>query len=102
VIGESYQYSLIVDFVNNPSGGGKVTVGGQTIWEPIDSVGTFTGTVVATDISGLVFNFLNPYLGRAEIDFVSVVIATPIPPALYLFGSGLLGLIGIAKRKKAA
>jgi hypothetical protein len=23
----------------------------------------------------------------------------PIPPALYLFGSGLLGLIGIARRK---
>jgi hypothetical protein len=26
----------------------------------------------------------------------------PIPPALYLFGTGLLGLIGIARRKKAA
>ena len=26
----------------------------------------------------------------------------PLPPALYLFGSGLLGLIGIARRKKAA
>jgi hypothetical protein len=28
--------------------------------------------------------------------------AVPIPPALWLFGSGLLGLIGIARRKKAA
>lgn len=26
----------------------------------------------------------------------------PIPPALWLFGSGLLGMIGIARRKKAA
>jgi hypothetical protein len=26
----------------------------------------------------------------------------PVPPALWLFGSGLLGLIGIARRKKAA
>jgi hypothetical protein len=26
----------------------------------------------------------------------------PIPPALWLFGSGLLGLVGIARRKKAA
>ena len=26
----------------------------------------------------------------------------PIPPAVWLFGSGLLGLIGIARRKKAA
>lgn len=25
----------------------------------------------------------------------------PVPPALYLFGSGLLGLIGISRRKKA-
>ena len=23
----------------------------------------------------------------------------PIPPALYLFGSGLLGLIGVARKK---
>jgi hypothetical protein len=26
----------------------------------------------------------------------------PVPPAVWLFGSGLLGLIGIATRKKAA
>lgn len=26
----------------------------------------------------------------------------PVPPALWLFGSGLLGLVGIARRKKAA
>ena len=28
--------------------------------------------------------------------------AVPVPAALWLFGSGLLGLIGIARRKKAA
>jgi hypothetical protein len=28
--------------------------------------------------------------------------ALPIPPALWLFGSGLLGMVGIARRKKAA
>jgi hypothetical protein len=28
--------------------------------------------------------------------------AVPIPPALWLFGSGLLGLVGVARRKKAA
>lgn len=28
--------------------------------------------------------------------------AVPIPPAVWLFGSGLLGLIGISKRKKQA
>ena len=28
--------------------------------------------------------------------------AVPIPPALWLFGSGLLGLVGVARRKKLA
>ena len=30
------------------------------------------------------------------------VSAVPIPPTLWLFGSGLLGLVGVARRKKAA
>jgi hypothetical protein len=29
-------------------------------------------------------------------------LAIPIPSAIWLFGSGLLGLIGIARRKRAA
>lgn len=100
-MGTTYQYSLIVDLVNNLSGGGKVTVGGQTIWQPSDDVGIFSGTVVATDTAGLVFNFLTPHVGRAEFDSVSIkaILATPLPPAVWLFGSGLLGLIGIARRK---
>jgi len=28
--------------------------------------------------------------------------AVPVPPAVWLFGSGLLGLVGMARRKKAA
>jgi len=28
--------------------------------------------------------------------------AVPVPPALWLFGSGLLGLIGISRRKRSA
>lgn len=31
-----------------------------------------------------------------------VIAAVPVPPSLYLFGAGLLGLIGVARRKKAA
>ncbi len=40
-------------------------------------------------------------LGRGY-DFRFSVAPVPIPPALWLFGSGLAGLIGISKRKKAA
>jgi len=32
---------------------------------------------------------------------VIVVAAVPVPPALYLFGSGLLGLVGLGRRKLA-
>jgi len=30
-----------------------------------------------------------------------MITAVPIPPAIWLFGSGLIGLIGIAKRRKS-
>ena len=32
----------------------------------------------------------------------SELVAVPVPPAIWLFGSGLLGLIGIARREKTA
>jgi hypothetical protein len=35
------------------------------------------------------------------VRFVVSGVAVPIPPALYLFGSGLLGLIGISRKKAA-
>ena len=44
-------------------------------------------------------------LGGSGVDFAMddfSFSAVPIPPALYLFGSGLLGLVGVAKRKKSA
>jgi hypothetical protein len=39
--------------------------------------------------------------GAADFTFDFKVAAVPIPAAAWLFGSGLLGLIGIARRKKA-
>ena len=99
-IGATYQYSLTVDLVNNLTGGGKITIGGETIWEPSYNTGTFTGSLVASDTNGLVFNFLSPYVGRAEFDSISIkaILSTPIPATIWLFGSGLLGLIGVARR----
>jgi hypothetical protein len=40
--------------------------------------------------------------GAADFSFDFNVAAVPIPPAAWLFGSGLLGLVGIARGKKAA
>ena len=40
--------------------------------------------------------------GKAYITSNMLISAVPIPGAIWLFGSGLLGLIGVARRKKAA
>ena len=43
-----------------------------------------------------------PWGGAWDYTLTFEVEPIPIPPALYLFGSGLLGLIGIARRRKAS
>ena len=40
-----------------------------------------------------------PEEGGIGLDQFSFDVVVPIPPAIYLFGSGLLGLIGLARRK---
>lgn len=37
--------------------------------------------------------------GRSSVGAVAVSSAVPVPAAVWLFGSGLLGLVGIARRK---
>ena len=64
-------------------------------------VGQFDVLTLAVLGNGLdwdVSYILNP----VSTDFVrlSVVSSVPIPPAVWLFGSGLLGLIGVARRKQ--
>lgn len=46
------------------------------------------------------WNFLLDYSTDSVSLRLEQVSAVPIPPALWLFGSGLLGLIGVARRKK--
>jgi hypothetical protein len=45
---------------------------------------------------------INLDLGSGNSLTVLSISAVPLPPAIWLFGTGLLGLIGIARRKKAA
>jgi len=42
-----------------------------------------------------------PFVGQAP-SFQGTVSAVPVPAAVWLFGSGLVGLAGIARRRKAA
>ena len=74
---------------------------------------TFSGSYVAgPDTSGGVTLQLNATCGadpgcfsNFQIDNVTISAdlpsAVPVPAAVWLFGSGLLGLVGVARRKKA-
>jgi hypothetical protein len=72
--------------------------------EPMDSVYSFS-FMFAHNASDLVLNFSAANLqGIADeswgLDNVQVSVApVPVPPAVWLFGSGLLGLLGIARQK---
>jgi hypothetical protein len=66
-----------------------------------DSVINFGGFVSDELISKAVITPLAPTNGSIFIDDL-MVSAVPIPPAFWLFGSGLLGMIGIARRKQSA
>jgi hypothetical protein len=57
--------------------------------------------LTSVDIIALEF-FTTPVVSEADFEVGSfqVVSAIPVPAAVWLFGSGLLGLVGIARRKQ--
>ena len=103
---------FFAEFFSELSGGGTSSseiLGGG----PLFPNGTWTNytfsTVAGSDVSGGVTLQLKTDCGAnpgctvdAYIDNVSVmadVSAVPVPAAVWLFGSGLLGLVGVARRK---
>ena len=62
--------------------------------------GIWTGTLVSAGNYGSAWGSFDgtPY---SEVFNVQIS-AVPVPPVLWLFGSGLIGLVGVARRKKAA
>lgn len=58
-------------------------------------------TLGVSDLSGA-FGVTSNVLGTVKVSYTYLPAAVPIPPASWLFGSGLLGLVGMARRKKAA
>ena len=79
---------------------GLIPLGPNT--ELASSLGGFQSDIY--DASRLVSFTTDPasgFLGSGTFVF-SAASAVPLPAALWLFGSGLLGLVGIARRKKAS
>jgi hypothetical protein len=97
---------------------------GDTTWSRND-LDNFSMTSFATGVDFLNYQFsLNSNPGQIVLNFPLTITGTdeatgqsfeyeyaestptltalPIPPAVWLFGSGLLGLVGIARREKAA
>ncbi len=59
--------------------------------------------LLSTAAGGLHSGFnVDTIYGTAGGDFAQYTSAVPVPAAVWLFGSGLLGLVGIARRKKSA
>jgi len=52
-------------------------------------------------LSGFMFNDTDQGL-RIATNLQTELSAVPIPPAIWLFGSALLGLVGFSKRRKSA
>ena len=42
-----------------------------------------------------------PYTEKFNITLNGTAAVVPVPAAVWLFGSGLLGLVGVARRKKS-
>ena len=86
--------------------GATINIDVVNIWDVACAAGSCTYT--STDINGdgvLGIGMIDgAFPGfRANFDFVAPEVSqVPVPAAVWLFGSGLLGLVGVARRKKSA
>jgi len=69
----------------------------------VDYAGSFSGSSLNTKFPGVTDSMLtvtwaNWNLGLNNVNFDETSAAVPVPPALWLFGSGLVGLAGFGRR----
>jgi fibronectin-binding autotransporter adhesin len=101
--GGSVRFSLLGDldintFINGFSFGDFFRMGNQASNTGLDIAMVAGLNFGARDAANHYYDFELTPTGA----FVASASAVPVPSAVWLFGSGLLGLIGVSKRKKAA
>jgi hypothetical protein len=114
-VGQAYSFSMDLGVSNDtcPNCGGPIEVeaniGGTSqvflhnssdpgdVWAAFGFDFTADSTSMTLEILGISVPPGNIYIGLDNV----AVSQVPLPPAVWLFGSGLLGLVGIARSKKA-
>ena len=83
-------------------------ISGGILAEPVGYMTTANGLLIqeTSESLGALIGFVDIMLDAdspsgVAFDDLSYGVVIPIPAAIWLFGSGLLGLIGVARRKKA-
>jgi hypothetical protein len=106
-------YSFSIDVKANDKLDFRFTSTSASALTPVDNASGSNleglGIIAGESMSELVLAYNDNYLGFVDSDFDDMLVraefiptAVPVPAAVWLFGSGLLGLVGIARRKKTA
>lgn len=86
-----------------PGTPGTVSASGSGSALSAAGAGTWTGNVVNYGNVGAAWAAFDgtPYTEKFNVTLNGTAAVVPIPAAVWLFGSGLLGLVGVARRKKS-
>jgi hypothetical protein len=97
IFGEEFDFSVNL---SGGSGLSNLTMGGYDGQTSYLGMSAKMSSIVVKDSFGNVIPFSLSTASGAAL-FNELATAVPIPAAIWLFGSGLLGLIGIARSKQS-
>ncbi len=96
------------DFTSIIPGRTMVSLNGNEFWSPnrhyfinISNHSTPSGFLVHASLDNHLIDLGSWYNDRFILAYTDTPNLVPVPAAVWLFGSGLFGLIGVARRKKA-